>query len=272
MDIRRIALDQIVVSDRIRPVESAWAEALAASFDDSGQKAPIVVRKVGDKFDLVAGAHRLAAATLLGWADILASVETLDDLQARLVEIDENLMRRELGPLDRAMFLAERRRVHLEMHPDTAHGGDRKGRKQREEIKSQSLRLDLLPRRFTDEAAAKIGLSERSIQLSLAIADGLDPELLVALRATPIADNQSALQTLAGMTRGEQRAVIKAFGDAECVTLSDAKKRAGLAEDRDIDPVAEQIAKAKAWFAKWDSRSQQAFLADVQKLRKGRTA
>ena len=267
-DIRRIPLAQIVVSDRIRPVEPAWADAIAASMEEMGQKTPIVVRPLPDgKFDLVAGAHRLEGAKRNGWSEILASVEALDDLQARLVEIDENLMRRELGPLDRALFLAERKRVYLELCPETGHGKAKKPKKGSEEEKTQSLRL-LLPRSFKATVAEKIGMSERSIQLSLLIAEGLDPTLIEKLRASPIVDNQAALQALAGMSPGEQRAVVIAFAEDGCTTLAAAKRRAGLAEDREIDPVAEQIAKATAWFAKWDHRSQAAFLDTCQKMRR----
>lgn len=261
-----IPVEKITVPKRLRPVDESWAAALAAFFEDGGQETPIIVRPMGDGFELVAGAHRLAAAKALEWTEIKAEVEELSDLQAQLAEIDENVMRRELGPLDRAIFLAKRKQVYLALYPETAYGGDGKSKKS----KSQSLRLGVLPRRFSAETADKIGLSERAVQLSLAIAEGLDAGLLDALRASPIVDNQAALQALAAMDRRDQRKVVAMFRERGCTTLLAAKQHAGLVEEREIDPAAEQMAKAKAWFAAWDRRSQAAFLAECQALhRKG---
>ena len=50
-------------------------------------------------------AHRLAAAQLLGWRSILATVLDGNVRAALLAEIDENLAGKELTPLDRARFL-----------------------------------------------------------------------------------------------------------------------------------------------------------------------
>ena len=78
-------------------------------------------------YKLIAGAHRLKAAKALGWTSIAAT--TLDDIdadQAKLAEIDENLIRAALSPAEEAAHLAARKAVYLKLHPETGHGGDRK--------------------------------------------------------------------------------------------------------------------------------------------------
>ena len=57
---------------------------------------------------LITGAHRLAAAKLLGWMEIEATVSGLDGLRAELAEIDENLMRNELHYIDRGQAFKRR--------------------------------------------------------------------------------------------------------------------------------------------------------------------
>ena len=76
---------------------------------------------------LVAGWHRLEATRQLKHDTIRAVVlEGLDADAALLTEIDENLVRADLSPAERAIHLAERKRLYEKLHPQTKHGGDRK--------------------------------------------------------------------------------------------------------------------------------------------------
>ena len=78
-----------------------------------------------DEFEVVAGSHRLQAVQLLEWPDIDAIVLNLDDLKAEMAMIDENLVRAELTPAERAKATARAKELHLLLHPETAHGGSR---------------------------------------------------------------------------------------------------------------------------------------------------
>jgi hypothetical protein len=59
-----------------------------------------------------------------------------DDLHAQLWEIDENLMRAELSPSERASCTARRKAIYEALHPEAKH----RGRSEEGGIKSQSLR------------------------------------------------------------------------------------------------------------------------------------
>ncbi len=97
-------------------------DALAESMDEIGLINPIRVRHVGDgQFEVVAGSHRLQAAELNGWREIAAIVTDDDDLHAELAMIDENLVRTELSPAERAQQTARRKAIYLALHPETAH-------------------------------------------------------------------------------------------------------------------------------------------------------
>ena len=67
---RRIALEQIRVPENVRALDDAHVQALAGSITLQGMLVPVVVRDIGGCFELVAGFHRIAAARLLGLADV----------------------------------------------------------------------------------------------------------------------------------------------------------------------------------------------------------
>jgi ParB family chromosome partitioning protein len=235
--MKTIATSLIDDTDRLRPVNADWAATIAASIEMKGLDTPICVRPVeGERFALVAGGHRLAAIRLLGWDELNVGdhvvVREMSELEARLAEIDENLIRHELTPLDRALFLQERKRVYEEMHPEAKAGGDRKSKVQKlkDEIKSQSLRLDL-PARFTAEAAARVGLSERTVQLALELAQALSPAAIAALRGTALEKNQSALLALAKEAPAEQVEIAQLIASGECAGLQQARVARGLVHE-----------------------------------------
>lgn len=81
--------------------DGAIAE-LADSLREHGLVQPIVVRQFGDRYQLIAGQRRLAAAKRAGWTGILARVLEVDDRQMAEIAIVENLQRRDLDALDKA--------------------------------------------------------------------------------------------------------------------------------------------------------------------------
>jgi ParB-like chromosome segregation protein Spo0J len=104
--ISEVALADISVFKRLRPLEPALVEALAASMRAEGLSHPIVVRRTAEGYDLILGRHRLEAARQLKWQTIRASIffdMTAD--QAALVEVEGNLVSR-LAPDEYANFVA----------------------------------------------------------------------------------------------------------------------------------------------------------------------
>lgn len=78
---------------------------LVSSIRHSGVLVPVIVRikpKAGRKFEVVAGARRLAAALAAGLKDMPAVVMELGDDEAREVQIIENLQRKDVHPLEEA--------------------------------------------------------------------------------------------------------------------------------------------------------------------------
>lgn len=213
-----IRISDIDIPDRLRPTDDDYVAGLADSMDRIGQTDPILVRPVADgRYQLVAGAHRLAAAGLIGWSEIDCTVREMDDLQARLAEIDENLIRRELSPIDRAIFLSERKAVYEQLFPATAHGGDRKSA----EIKGENQVANVATR-FSDDVADRIGISERTIWRAVALVHALGREALERLRGTPLASNQSELEKLAKLPEKRRGAVVDAIAAGTAKSVREA--------------------------------------------------
>ena len=81
--------------------ESAIAE-LAASLKATGLIQPIVVRKLGEQYQLIAGERRWRAAKLAGLTTIPALLRDVDGFTQAQMALVENIQRENLNPIDRA--------------------------------------------------------------------------------------------------------------------------------------------------------------------------
>ncbi len=79
---------------------------LKSSIAEYGVLVPIIVRRQGDKFELVAGERRWRACAALGRGTIPAIVRASDDRQTLEFAIVENLQREDLNPLEEAAGFA----------------------------------------------------------------------------------------------------------------------------------------------------------------------
>ena len=198
-----LQIAEIGLYDRLRPVSGSHVEALALSMAEIGLMTPVEVRLDGKEYFLTSGAHRLAAAASLGWTEIEAvCLSGMTDDDFRLREIDENLMRHDLNPLDRAVSLAERKRIYEAKHPETRNGaqGGRGGAWNENDTVS-----------FSKDAAEKTGLDERTIQRAVSIAEGIPTEVRARIAGTPVAEKQSELLALTKRTPIDQAKIVDAM-------------------------------------------------------------
>ena len=113
-DAKLIAIDRVEANpdQPRRAFDDATIDELAASIRARGLLQPIRVRRRGDRFQVVAGERRPRAARLAGLREVPAIVVELDDDQAYVDALVENIQREALNPLDRAEAL-KRLRVAL---------------------------------------------------------------------------------------------------------------------------------------------------------------
>lgn len=271
-----VPISSITVGRRLRAVDPATVANLMVSISESGWFGSIIVRPVqGEEGDggygLVAGAHRLAAMKQLGRPVIAATIRPLSDDEAEQVEIDENLVRRGLTPLERAEMVAARFAVWRRRFPDRVSGdiGDAKPKRGRPSNSAKFAEfLGDAPQTmgFTAETAVDVGLSKRTVEAAWTIVNGLPTDLRFALRGTSVAKNEGLLRQLAALgDRDEQAAVAEVLISGRTKNLSDA--RAYAAGNEPSKPAQTPVDQAvKAFRAIWGAASPSARIAILHDL------
>ncbi len=84
-------------------IDSASIDSLAHSIRHSGILQPITVRKAGNRFEIIAGERRWAAAREAGLATVPVIVRQATDDQMLELALIENIQREDLNAIDRAM-------------------------------------------------------------------------------------------------------------------------------------------------------------------------
>lgn len=77
-------------------------EELAVTLQTHGMIQPIIVRRIGSRFQLVAGERRLRAALRVGMREVPAIVREMNDTEAASVALVENLQRENLTAIEEA--------------------------------------------------------------------------------------------------------------------------------------------------------------------------
>lgn len=83
-------------------LDPAKISELAASIKSTGLIQPIIVRKVGDGYQLIAGERRWRAAQQAGLESIPAIVREVSSFEQAQMALVENIQREDLNPIDRA--------------------------------------------------------------------------------------------------------------------------------------------------------------------------
>lgn len=94
-----------LIPNRFQPREvfdEKALEELAVSIKEHGVIQPIIVRKIGDKFEIIAGERRYKASVLAGLTKIPAIIRNLDDKETSKVALLENLQRKDLTAIEEA--------------------------------------------------------------------------------------------------------------------------------------------------------------------------
>lgn len=77
--------------------------SLSESLKEHDMLQPILVRRVGDRYQLISGERRLRAAIKAGWQQVPARLREADDRLVSELAIVENLQRQDLNAIEKAM-------------------------------------------------------------------------------------------------------------------------------------------------------------------------
>lgn len=157
-EIVYLYLDDII-PNRFQPREVFDEQALrelAISIKEHGVIQPIIVRKVENKYEIIAGERRYKASTMAGLTKIPAIVRNLDDKESSKVALIENLQRRDLTPIEEARTYQKILQLEKDMTQEEL--AQTMGKTQ--SSVSNKLRLLALPEEL-QEALLKEKISER---------------------------------------------------------------------------------------------------------------
>ena len=103
-EIIQVSLDDII-PNRFQPrlsFDEQGLNELADSIRQHGIIQPLVLRKVGDKYEIIAGERRYKASYIAGLSEVPAVIINLSDNESAEVAIVENIQRKDLSPIEEA--------------------------------------------------------------------------------------------------------------------------------------------------------------------------
>lgn len=165
--IQEIPISQIVPNQK-QPRTSFDDETLAElaqSIKELGIVQPLTVRKIGDKYQIIAGERRFRASKIAGLKTVPAYIRNVDDEQVLEMALVENIQREDLDPIEISISY---QRLMEECNLTQEMLSERIGKKRA--TVANYLRLLNLP------AEIQLGLRERVLQMGharalLSIAD-----------------------------------------------------------------------------------------------------
>lgn len=208
-----LGLDEIDIPEGRRAVIPAAVKKLAASIDEIGLRHPITVRRKGERYQLVAGRHRMEAFRHLKREHIPAIIATFTNAEARLWEIAENLHRAELTKLERDEHVAEWIKITDGLHASQSATHRQAGQQPG----------------GINAAARELGIDKDDAHRAVKI-DSLTDEAKAAARETGLDNNRSALLAVAGKPAASQAAAVHDLADRRASSIDrDVKDRAAHA-------------------------------------------
>lgn len=103
-EIIQVSLDDII-PNRFQPrlsFDEQGLNELAESIKQHGIIQPLVLRKIGDKYEIIAGERRYKASYIAGLSEVPAVIINLNDNESAEVAIVENIQRKDLSPIEEA--------------------------------------------------------------------------------------------------------------------------------------------------------------------------
>jgi len=217
-----VPIEKVVPNDR-QPrshFDAAALDELAQSIRENGVLQPILVRKHGDEYQIIAGERRWRASQRAGLHDVPVIVKELDDSAAFAVALIENIQRSDLNPIEEALAFERL----LQEHDFTQEALAQRVGKERSTI-ANSLRLLKLP----EKVRALVVEGKLSMGHARALL-GLEEPKLIEKAALDLVQNggsvRDAEKLVARLKSGEPEKVEKKQPTPEAIALVDTLQQA----------------------------------------------
>lgn len=194
-------------------------QELAASIKEFGVVQPVVVRKKGRSYELVAGERRLRAAGLAGLTKVPAIVKDYDDAKMMEIALIENIQRHDLNPIEEAQGL---RRLMQEFKLTQEQTAEKVGRSR--SAVTNILRLLNLPEQVQKQIINGVLTMGQAKQLL-----GLPkPEQMCEVAEAIIANGWSSRMTeevVRKLKEGKKLKIVRELIDEEAKTKDNKEKK-----------------------------------------------
>ena len=194
-------------------------QELAASIKEFGVVQPVVVRKKGRSYELVAGERRLRAAGLAGLTKVPAIVKDYDDAKMMEIALIENIQRHDLNPIEEAQGL---RRLMQEFKLTQEQTAEKVGRSR--SAVTNILRLLNLPEQVQAQIINGVLTMGQAKQLL-----GLPkPEQMCEVAEAIIANGWSSRMTeevVRKLKEGKKLKIVRELIDEEAKTKDNKEKK-----------------------------------------------
>lgn len=205
--------------------QSIEANKLAESMGKYGQLADVLVRvhpNAGDKFQLIYGHRRVAAARLLGWENVRARIVTASEEEMIIMSLIENLERRDFTAFEKSRIFQRLNKEFKRSYEDIARIIGRS----KAYVAQHIAMLDLFTEeQMKDPDVMRLlqSLTERQARILLRIKD---PEERLAMAKIVVNENLCVKETekLVGRPRAEKTVVSVERKEKSEVTVPDVEK------------------------------------------------
>ncbi|WP_337360924.1 ParB/RepB/Spo0J family partition protein [Phascolarctobacterium succinatutens] len=194
-------------------------QELAASIKEFGVVQPVVVRKKGRSYELVAGERRMRAAGLAGLTKVPAIVKDYDDAKMMEIALIENIQRHDLNPIEEAQGL---RRLMQEFKLTQEQTAEKVGRSR--SAVTNILRLLNLPEQVQKQIINGVLTMGQAKQLL-----GLPkPEQMCEVAEAIIANGWSSRMTeevVRKLKEGKKLKIVREFVEEEAKNKDNKEKK-----------------------------------------------
>lgn len=201
-------------------------QSLITSIKQDGILQPLLVRPLGDNYELVAGERRYRAAQAVGLEYVPVTIRELTDEQAKLLALTENLQREDLNPVEETEGILELLSLKLSINPlEVISLLNRLAHKARGNVKGESEESahNVMGKKEIEETFSQLGLTWQSFLKNRLPLLNLPEEVLESLRSGQI--EYTKAKAIATLKNQQQRKTLLAFVSEQNLSLSQIKEQ-----------------------------------------------
>lgn len=268
-----VALDKITLpsTQPRRYFDPGAMQSLVDSVKKDGILQPLLVRPVGDKYELVAGERRYRAAQEVGLTEVPVTVRDMSDEQAVQYALTENLQREDLNPVEEVEGILQLLAIKLETDREAVISLLNKLAKVKRGLADNVVRPE--EQQVVEEVFAAIGrLSPESFRTHRLPLLNLPGDILEALRSGLL--EYTKAKEIAKLESESERTALLEEAVARSLSLSQIRERVKAKKtpterpplEARIEATYKQIKKIKVWDNPQKREKLESLLAEMEAL------